>query len=99
MKKKVQNGYVCGVFAVLFALAFTACSVPEADKPDPALTGTVSISGTAQIGQTLTVNTAKSNHKLQGAHQINNKNGFLNDSFVFYQRFSAKPEVSLSGFS
>jgi hypothetical protein len=29
MKKMVQNGLVCGIFAVLFALAFTACPVSE----------------------------------------------------------------------
>jgi hypothetical protein len=35
MKKKTQNGCVCGIFAVLLALAFTACPEPEVPNQNP----------------------------------------------------------------
>ena len=41
--------------AALICFTFTACSEPEPELP--ALTGTVSISGVAEVGQTLTANT------------------------------------------
>ncbi|MDR0290642.1 MAG: hypothetical protein LBI06_06885, partial [Treponema sp.] len=46
-----------GILTVLivFGLIFSGC--PEADTELPSLTGTVSISGTAQVGQTLTADT------------------------------------------
>ena len=42
------------VFSMIIVLVFTAC--PEPEKIIPALNGTVSISGIAEVGQTLTAN-------------------------------------------
>jgi uncharacterized repeat protein (TIGR02543 family) len=47
-----------GIIAIAAAIGFglVSCNIPE--KELPVLTGTVSISGTAQVGQTLTANTS-----------------------------------------
>jgi len=49
------------IFLLIIALVFAACKEPtEPTKgtTEPALTGTVSITGTAEVGQTLTANTS-----------------------------------------
>jgi len=49
------------ILITVIGFAFTACSGSGTDKPQvsiPQLTGTVSISGTAEVGQTLTANTS-----------------------------------------
>jgi predicted RecA/RadA family phage recombinase len=60
MKKKERNHFLRYFLAALIITGFamTACNDPEPDPAvTPPLTGTVSISGTAAIGETLTANT------------------------------------------
>jgi len=51
----MKNKFKFLTIITIFWFAFTAC--PEPEKVTPALTGTVSISGTAEAGQTLMANT------------------------------------------
>jgi len=46
------------VFLAVIGSLFTACPEPQEDSGMPKLTGTVSITGTAQVGQTLTADTS-----------------------------------------
>jgi len=63
-KKSVIMGNtvkICQIIALfaIFDTIFSACPEPENSVSElPALTGTVSITETAQVGQTLTVNTS-----------------------------------------
>ncbi|MDR0300883.1 MAG: leucine-rich repeat protein [Treponema sp.] len=42
MKTKKTSRYVCGIFAVIFALAFIACQNPDSDEPAPSVkTGSI----------------------------------------------------------
>jgi len=58
---KAQGSLCAHIFAIAFVaiigLAITACPEPEPETKTPTLTGTVNISGTTQVGQTLTANT------------------------------------------
>ena len=59
MKNMVRFFGIIAITAII-ALAFAACAEPEdggSTSSLPALTGTVSITGTAEVGQTLTANT------------------------------------------
>ena len=56
MKIKKAALFLVIVSAALMCFTFIACSEPE--EKLPALTGTVSIRGSAEVGQTLTANTA-----------------------------------------
>jgi len=69
MKNKIKFLEIIALIAVI-GFTMTVCSAPDRpEKEPPQLTGTVSISGTAEVGQTLSVNT-------------NNLNG---SGTIFYQ--------------
>ncbi|MDR0456169.1 MAG: leucine-rich repeat domain-containing protein [Treponema sp.] len=57
MKSMFKVLQIFALMAVIFVLAFTACKEPDTGPVEKLLTGTVSIDGTAQVGQTLTANT------------------------------------------
>jgi hypothetical protein len=46
-----------GILAAALALTFAACSNSNGGGGDPPLTGSVTITGAAKVGETLTVNT------------------------------------------
>jgi len=56
--KKLLNLFGIVVFLAVIGFIFAACPEPETDSELPTLTGMVTISGTARVGQTLTADTS-----------------------------------------
>jgi multidrug efflux pump subunit AcrA (membrane-fusion protein) len=50
-------GSLSAIAALVFALLLTGCEEPFSPTVDPALTGTVRITGTVKVGETLTADT------------------------------------------
>ena len=78
-----------GIFALVLLLGFCfwACEEPKSETISnelPALTGTVSIEGVTQVGQTLSINTSDlgGNGDITYKWNKENKNGENNDTYV-----------------